>query len=290
MNRLVLTISIVVTFLIIMGTIVMASTGIVKSDGLNVRDNASTNANSIGTLNKNQKINIIGEENNWYKIDFEGNEGYVSGNYVDVGNETEQTSGTQDNQVNDNKNEDIKNDSTDSEIKKTLNETDLYILPLVNTTKIKKIPAETEIRIISNNGKWLYIQVENDRGWIISNKIDSIEEQKEEVKEDEDTNKEETIEENKTEEKNTVEENKVETESKQDESTGDSQKYPITMYVMGDSVNIRSSASTTASVISGTTKNSSVKVIAKEGEWYKVDTEDGVGYIKSDLLSTTKGN
>ena len=289
MNRLLLTISIIVAFLIIMGTIVVASTGIVKSDGLNIRDNASTSANSIGTLSKNQRVNIISEENNWYKINYNGDEGYVSGNYVEIENGTEQNNNDQDN-VNNSQIENTNNSSSDNELRKTLNETDLYILPLVNTTKIKKIPADTEIRIISNNGKWLYIQVENDRGWIISNKIDSIEEQKEETPEESNTVKEEAVENNSTEESNTVEENKKESDSKQEESNNDNQKYPVTMYVMGDSVNIRSSASTTANVISGTTKNSSVKVIAKEGEWYKVDTEDGVGYIKSDLLSTTKGN
>ena len=68
----------------------------------------------------------------------------------------------------------------------------------------------------------------------------------------------------------------------------DSTSYPVTMYVSASSVNVRKSASKTADVISGLSNGQSVKVTGTEGNWYKVSTGDGDGYVMKDFLSKTK--
>ena len=52
------------------------------SEVLNVRSGPSTSYDKIGTLKANTKIEILGTSNGWYKIDFNGKEGYVSPAYV----------------------------------------------------------------------------------------------------------------------------------------------------------------------------------------------------------------
>ena len=50
---------------------------------VNVRDSYSTSANIIGTLKQAQEVNVSAKSSNgWYRIDFEGKEGYVFGDYL----------------------------------------------------------------------------------------------------------------------------------------------------------------------------------------------------------------
>lgn len=304
MKRIFITILIIIIS-IILGTTVLGATGTVTSDELNVRSAASTNSNSMGKLHKNDIVSIIEEENDeWYKIDYDDNIGFVYKEYVEVKaddsngsepaeNSTEENT-TQKEEETENKEETENNNNSNNN--KLLKDAELYILPLLNSIKINTLKAETEVKIISNNGKWLYIQTDTESGWIIANTLieqnnEQQEDNNEEISNNETKNNETTSEtnneesENSTSENVTIEENTNKTSEAQSENNDE---YPITMYVTGDSVNIRKSASTSSTVISGTAKNASIKVIGKEGDWYKVDTEDGIGYIKADLLSKQK--
>lgn len=56
-------------------------TGIVKGCGLlNVRDRASLEGQAVKQLSANARINILGEENNFYKIDG----GFVMKDFVEI--------------------------------------------------------------------------------------------------------------------------------------------------------------------------------------------------------------
>ena len=60
-------------------------TGTIKvSSVLNVRSGAGTGYSVIGTLKNGAKVNITGESNGFYQIDFNGKKGYVSKEYVQV--------------------------------------------------------------------------------------------------------------------------------------------------------------------------------------------------------------
>ncbi|MBR3134185.1 MAG: SH3 domain-containing protein [Clostridia bacterium] len=288
MKKIVTTI-IVIVFSIMIGKVVLAKSGRVTTNNLNVRDGSTTSANSIGKLEKNKTISILDEEDGWYKIDYDGKDAYVSKNYVE---EIDATSDNQENEVGTSSNTDDsskENKSTIKELSKLSKEADLYILPLLNATKVNKLEEGKEFSVILDYGKWLYIEIESEKGWIISQDIELIEKEQEEVNDEQNEIESETTNTVESESNNDNNENK-ETESGEYSSYSDedSNDYPKTMYVDADSVNVRSSASTSSRAIAGVTRNESVKVIAKEGDWYKVDTEDGIGYIKSNLLSDTK--
>ncbi|XJZ26335.1 SH3 domain-containing protein [Bacillota bacterium Lsc_1132] len=58
--------------------------GTVTANGLHVRDNASLNANIVGTVNKGQSFSILAEVNNWAKIEYaSGKNGWISNLYLD---------------------------------------------------------------------------------------------------------------------------------------------------------------------------------------------------------------
>lgn len=58
-------------------------TGVITAESLNVRTGPGTSYESIGYLHNGDKVTILGESNGWYKINYNGQEAWVSGKYVD---------------------------------------------------------------------------------------------------------------------------------------------------------------------------------------------------------------
>ena len=56
--------------------------GTVTSNTLNVRSGPSTSDKVIGVLNINESIEILGKSGTWFKVDFNGKQGYVSSSYL----------------------------------------------------------------------------------------------------------------------------------------------------------------------------------------------------------------
>ena len=56
----------------------------VTTSGLNFRTGPTTGHSIIQTLPKNTKVTIVGKNADWYKIKVDGNEGWVSGDYIEV--------------------------------------------------------------------------------------------------------------------------------------------------------------------------------------------------------------
>ena len=102
-------IAILLAVLIAAGTLnieVKAATGgVVTGNGVNVRAGASKDSEKIGSLNGNEEVTILEEENGWYKIEYKGGTGYVSADYVDKKDEaatdTEGAADTTDGEEND---------------------------------------------------------------------------------------------------------------------------------------------------------------------------------------------
>ena len=56
--------------------------GYVSTEGLRVRKGPTTDSEEVDSLSKNDKVQIIGQEGKWYKIDLDGETGYVSAKYI----------------------------------------------------------------------------------------------------------------------------------------------------------------------------------------------------------------
>lgn len=72
------------------------------------------------------------------------------------------------------------------------------------------------------------------------------------------------------------------------EQTSSETIFPKTMYVNASSLNVRQKATINSEAITGLVNNQSVKVTGQEGDWYKVSTEDGEGYVLAKYLSDSK--
>ena len=58
-------------------TAIAASTGVVNADTVRVRSKATTDSGIVALVSIGDKITIIGEEDNWYKVKVDGEEGYI---------------------------------------------------------------------------------------------------------------------------------------------------------------------------------------------------------------------
>ncbi len=297
MKKVIITLAIVLLSSIFAGT-VFGVTGTVNTDELNLRDGASTTGTNVLTkIHKNSQLNILEEKGDWYKVKFKNYEGYVSKQYVDK---------KQDNNTNTTSNE---NQTDNSEIKVSENAI-VYVLPLINSSKISEIKKDEKVIIISEVGNWKYIQTDYISGWVLASKINgSLKDQNSKVNQNDDNivnttsennisnNTENITTENTTsgnisdEIKNTItiEDASNENEVSETNSTdNNSVVYPMTLYVNVEAVNIRENPNTSSEINDSADKNTSVKVTGESGDWYKVEVNGVKGYIMKKYLSKNK--
>ena len=277
-----------------------ASSGTVNTNSLNLRSGAGTNFNSIAKLNNGDKVTILAEEGDWYKVEANGKEGYVSKKYVTKNSDETSTEDS--------------SEGTSNKTKLTNNST-LYVLPLLNSTKLDELKSGDEVILVSVNGMWAYVYAGNNSGWLFTKNLESTEIKIGSVS----TTSAETVSENTavnttvenkvaestnttattnsanttaatTEVANTVSTNTSTTNTVSSAQVADKSnvKYPVIMYVNVNAANVRSSADASSSIVTSVGKNTSVRVLSLEGDWYKVETAGGGGYMKSSLLSLSK--
>jgi uncharacterized protein YgiM (DUF1202 family) len=56
----------------------------VETQTLRVRDEASTDSEILSLVGQGEDLTVVGEENGWYKVEVDNEEGYISGDYVTI--------------------------------------------------------------------------------------------------------------------------------------------------------------------------------------------------------------
>lgn len=287
---------IMIIIMTMIATVAWAVTGTVNTQDLNMREGASTSKNVIKQLAKGTEVNILSEEGEWYQISVNNITGYVNKKYIDKKEETV----TEDpNKGTVNTNPDMINDV--SKIKET---TTVYVLPLLNSTKIATIDQNTIIDIISEAGNWCYIQNDDVSGWVMASKItgkkkntgdtsaeitnvvnntvsnNNVENEVNVVEQVNDITTPNQTENNIVNEVNTTVSNTV------DKKTSESNtSYPVQMYVNVEAVYVRESATKDSKAVTSIGKGTPVRVTGESGDWYKVEVSDGKGYVMKQFLS-----
>ena len=287
---------IMIIIMTMIATVAWAATGTVNTQDSNMREGASTSKNVIKQLAKGTEVNILSEEGEWYQISVNNITGYVNKKYIDKKEETV----TEDpNKGTVNTNPDMINDV--SKIKET---TTVYVLPLLNSTKIATIDQNTIIDIISEAGNWCYIQNDDVSGWVMASKItgkkkntgdtsaeitnvvnntvsnNDVENEVNVVEQVNDITTPNQTENNIVNEVNTTVSNTV------DKKTSESNtSYPVQMYVNVEAVYVRESATKDSKAVTSIGKGTPVRVTGESGDWYKVEVSDGKGYVMKQFLS-----
>lgn len=279
-------ISVMFFIAILITTISFAKTGTVNVEEVIVREGPSTTTNVVTGIKGNTEVEILGEEQGFYKIKYNETTGYIRSDLLNVKEEVveNEQAPVEENNIETEKNETVQEENvvaestTDNveikeeetkefpkEITLTTN-VNVYILPIYTSTIITTIENGNNITINREVNNWSYITSGNITGWVrnynLNNPTDIVadEEQQEEQQEQE----------------------KVENEQQEQTANID------IGYVNVSSVNVRKEANTNCDILTTLTRNTEVKVLAVEGEWYKVKYGDILGYIKQEFVSESQ--
>ena len=276
--------------LILIGTKAYATTAKTLNDKTRLRKKASTNSEIVEIISKDEKVEVVSKEDDWYKVKYNSQVGYVRGDLIEVEeekkevaeeakkeeNKTEKaskaeetkTEETQKQDEAENQEEAKKEEESSKEQKVEIKENDqielkeetqIQLLPIIFSCKTGKVPANTKITVVEVVGNWCHISAGNQEGWLHISKIESskAEEQK--------------AEENKEEEKK--EENKEEKK----------------LYVSTTTLNLREKADTKSDVVTKLSLNDEVTVVkVVNNTWTQVKFKDYEGYTASEYLSDKK--
>lgn len=83
----------------IISNAVMAETGVITSTTVRLREEPNTTSDTLMLIGEDAEVEVLGEENGWYRVEYDGVTGYISSDYVSVEGESsssnEGSSGTE---------------------------------------------------------------------------------------------------------------------------------------------------------------------------------------------------
>lgn len=250
--------------LAIFGTTVFASTGKVynTSQGLVLRGEASKTSAPLATVPNDKEFEILENLGEWYKVNVDGKEGYLFAEYVKVVEEAPVEEQPENNNP-------VENNNPNT----TKTETKIYKLPLITSSNIGTIPANTELNIEKTLNNWAYVSYNNVTGWIRTYNYNA------------DTTETQEPETTPAEPEETPVETPETTPINQPEENTD---LSFTKgYINSSSVNVRKGPSTDTEIVTTLILNTGVTITAQTGDWYKVTYGDYTGYIYKPLISET---
>ena len=273
-----------------------ANTAKVKVETANLREQPSQDAKILELASIGEEVEVLEKSGDWYKVKANGKVGYVSKQYIKVKEENVISNNTTDSNNNDNDKNNVDNNIKKEEptttetttTNPTENETvenkqeeqskpmkgnfnseiDLKVAPLINAISMNKTKSNETYDVLITAGLWSYVSSSSNSGWVLTEKITKIDDNK--------------AEENKTEENNkTVEDGKKTEEPEKEENKSTEKTYSSakTYYVKGTAVNARSEANKSSEVVKVLNTNDSVKVTGEDGDWYIIKIDNKKAYI-----------
>lgn len=297
-----------IIILMLLGTKSEATTGKINSETVRLRKEPNTTSTIVEQLDKDLEVEIIEEEDSWYKIKTKVNgesiTGYVSKKLVDTNENNEAK--TEENVTTPNEatkapietetkvdktnpesalyenvaepittNVNTTNDIQENE-QYTLNqETALKIVPLINSKAKTKISGNVKVIEIIND--WCRIENDTESGWVRKSSLQQIT-QEQTAEETQQTEKETTPE--VTEETTTTEE--------KEETTPTVKEISKTGYVTAESLMVRKEASASSEDLDSLSKNDKVQITGQVDGWYQIKINGKTGYVSAKYISDTK--
>jgi len=261
------------------GTVSFARTGTVNApNGLVLRETAAKGANPITTVSDKEKVEILEENGEWYKVKYGDYQGYMFAEYVDAEEVVEEKPQAEETPAGETKEPQEPASTEESnqlqeEVKiypqniKLKSNVKIYLIPSITSKVIANAETAKEITINYELNDWVNVTYNNMEGWIRKYYINV-----EVPKEQENTNTETTA---------------------PEETTDEAQEQNNTVVVQNKrayidvsvSANIRETASTSATIITTLTRNTGVTIIGEEGDFYKIKYQDITGYVAKSLIS-----
>lgn len=247
-----------------------------------LRKTASNDSIVLEIIPKDEEVEILEEQEDWYKVDYKKIKGYVQKEQIKTTNEiaTNQvyTNSLQTNTLSaTNTVSSTPTNSSTSEINigesiKTPTNIEIYIRPLINSKIVNNLEKDVEIKIVNILNGWLYIATDTLNGWVRLEDVKGIQpiNNEENQEQEEEINQEQTQTE----------------ESKEEQET--SEAINKTGYITATGINFRKEPNTDSEILKVFAQNAKVTILEEQGEWYKIEHKDEVGYVLKTYVSEKK--
>ena len=236
------------------------------SSNLNIRKSASTSATVVGKIPANATFEIIAKSGSWYKVKYGSVAGYVSGDYVKVilmpttdSSTGSNSSGSSSSSSTVNGKGQVINVSSNLNIRKSAS---------TSATVVGKIPANATFEIIAKSGSWYKVKYGSVTGYVSGDYVKVISMP--------------TTDSSNGSSNSGNSGNSSDSSSSSGGTTTTNGKGQVIN--VSSSLNIRKSASTSATVVGKIPANATFEIIAKSGSWYKVKYGSVTGYVSGDYV------
>ena len=289
-----------------------ANTGKVLVETAKLREQANTDSKVLELASQGEEVEILNEEDQWYKVKYKQVTGYIRKDLIELDNKeaastknkneqtkedtqnttentvenTSENVQTEDNKIVENKTTDTNKAENEEEIVKNkkykiTEDVKIKVIPLISSIELDNVKKDEEVEVVEILNDWVKIKTSNEQeGWIRKEKLTTI---KEEIANTENTTD------------TTADSSKVETSSNETQTSTDTNTEKTeqtnttkTMYVNSQSVNLRQKADKTSQVIKSLTLNTKVTVLSSTNGWAYVDVNGTKGYIAENLLTSTQ--
>ena len=314
--------AIMVLMITIMGILsikVEATTGKINSETVRLRKEPNTNSTILEQLDKNKEVEILEQENGWYKIKTKINgetiTGYVSETLVNVEEDKKNTQSQKETPAEttseNNTAEDSADTTTETNIEATqdlqqvdvepttktvettteIKEDEKYVLeketiikalPLVNSRTRATISGDIKVIEVLND----WCRVENDKE-IGSVRIGLL---KTTTNEENVREPQQQITDEKTQEISTKNDEQKQQTTSNEEQTQNEKITNINKsgYVNAEGLIVRKEPTTSSDEIDSLSRNDKVEIIGKVDGWYQINLNGKKGYVSSKYISDTK--
>ncbi|EOO70883.1 N-acetylmuramoyl-L-alanine amidase [Bacillus cereus BAG1O-1] len=220
----------------------------VNVSSLRVRTGPSTSHTTIGSVKKGQVVQVVGEVQDWFKINYAGQTAYLSKDYVTKGGSNENT--TQGNNQEQNNNVTVQTGGT-----YVVNATSLRVRtgPATYHSVIGGVLNGMKLNVVGSEGSWFKVNYQGKTGYVSSEFVKF------------------------------VKGGTTTPEQPEQPNQGAIGDY----YINASALNVRSGEGTNYRIIGALPQGQKVQVISENSGWSKINYNGQTGYIGTRFLSKT---
>ena len=212
----------------------------VTGSSVNIRKSASTGAAVLKRVEQGTVLEAVSISDGWVKVKYSGVTGYVSADYVKVSG-LSSSSGSSDT-------------LKEMDSKGAINASEVNVREGAGTSssKMYSLSKGASVDVTGIKGDWYRVHTSKGTGYVLAKYVTLVSDSNSTAASD---------------------------------STSESLKEMSAMgTITAGGVNVRKSASTSAKALYKLGKGDDVSVTGRQGDWYRIKTSEGTGFVKSDYI------
>lgn len=264
-----------------------AATGIITTEGVNIRREANTTSEVLTIAYEGETVEVLEEQDGWYKVRYGEYEGYIRSDLLQVENasvqgetvseeepQTEQVQEEQENPSNETDadeteqpedvNIEVGTQATEETVEKeefTIVDKRLKknaiakVIPNLSASGIAELTQGQVVTVVQEMNHWSCIQIDSKTAWVLTSALEEL---------------------------NAGE------QTSQTETETPSESETEIMYISVTAAVLREGPDTSYDPVGEMARGEEVEILSEDGDWYQVRYGEQEGYVAKRLVTNTK--